>query len=72
MSEDTQPTNWPELAEALYERLTGRNAEIAYNFDDFTLEVPRDTAPDSPRATWKMNGTLRVTTSEAGTRGSAG
>ena len=62
-------TTWPDLAESLYERLTGRNAEIAYDFDDFILDVPRDTAPDSPRATWKMNGRLRVTTTDGIVRG---
>ena len=59
---NTETNNWPDLAESLYERLTGRNAEIAYSFEDFALEVPSNTKPDSPRATWKMNGTLRVTT----------
>ncbi len=30
-----QHTNtWPDLAISLYERLTGRNAEIAYEFVD--------------------------------------
>ena len=28
------------------------------------VEVPRDTGPDAPRATWKLNGTLQVTTRE--------
>ena len=57
-------TSWPDLAESLYERLTGRNAEIAYQFDDFELEVPSDTSPESPRARWKVNGRLRVTTTD--------
>ena len=62
MSDTT--TTWPDLAEGLYARLTGRSAEITYAFDDMYVEVPRDTAPDSPRATWRLHGTLRVTTSE--------
>lgn len=29
-----------------------------------SVEVPRDTGRDAPRATWKLNGTLRSTTSD--------
>ncbi|MET4135209.1 hypothetical protein ABIC21_001417 [Pseudarthrobacter sp. PvP090] len=35
-----------------------------------TIEVPRDIGPDAPRATWKLNGSLRVTTSDKDAVGS--
>ena len=57
---DTQ--TWPELAIGLYDKLTGRDAEISYAFDDFELHVPSSTAPDAERAQWKMNGTVRIST----------
>ena len=44
--------------------LTGREAAIHYSFEDMSVEVPRDTGAQAPRATWKLNGTLTVTTSE--------
>ena len=44
--------------------LTGREAAINYRFIDMAVEVPRDTGSDAPRATWKLNGTLQVTTRE--------
>lgn len=56
--------NWPDLAIGLFERLTGRNAEISYQFDDFELHVPSSTADDAEHAKWKMNGTLKITTTE--------
>lgn len=59
--------DWPDLAEGLYERLTGRNATISYEFDEMFIEVPRDTTPNSPRATWRVHGTVRITTREPGT-----
>ena len=31
---------------------------------DMEVEVPRDTGPNAPRATWKLNGTIRVATSD--------
>ena len=62
--EDKERVTFVDLGMALYERLTGRNATITYEFDKMTVEVPRDTGPNSPRAVWKMDGTIRVTTSE--------
>ena len=57
---DTQ--TWPDLAIGLYDKLTGRNAEISYCFDDFQLSVPSSASDQAKHATWKMNGNLRVTT----------
>lgn len=55
-------TTWPELAVGLYDKLTDRNAEIAYQFEDFELDVPSSAGNSSPAARWRMNGTLRITT----------
>ena len=40
MSEQTN--NWPDLAIQLYDRLTGRGAEISYAFDNMEVFVPAD------------------------------
>ncbi|MFW5681513.1 MAG: hypothetical protein ACOC1G_00765 [Phycisphaeraceae bacterium] len=53
---------WPELAIGLYDKLTGRNAEITYAFDDFELFVPSSASDNASHAKWKMNGTIRITT----------
>ena len=53
---------WPDLAVGLYDRLTGRDAEISYNFDNFELHIPSSTAANAEQARWKMNGALRITT----------
>ena len=58
--------NWPELAIGLYDKLTGRDAQIAYRFEDFQLEIPSSTGPDAEHARWRMNGTLKITTSSNG------
>ncbi len=63
MAQKSQDTNnWPEMFDGLYERLTGNNAEISYDFDNFNIDVPSSTADDSPQAHWKFNGKLRITT----------
>ncbi|MDF2977580.1 MAG: hypothetical protein K0S40_2308 [Actinomycetospora sp.] len=66
------PTDIREFGHELWSFLTGKGAVIEYELDDMTVEVPRTTGPDSPRATWKMNGTLRIRTSDDDSRGSLG
>lgn len=62
MSPSSSTRNWPELAVGLYDKLTDRNAEIAYQFENLELGVPDATGGDVQHALWHMNGTLRVTT----------
>lgn len=56
--------DWADLGKEMWSYLTGRGAAINYQFVDMHVEVPRDTGPDAARATWRLNGTLRITTSE--------
>lgn len=56
--------NWPELAIGLYDKLTGRNAEITYDFENFRVDVPSSTAADARHANWNLNGVLRIRTRE--------
>ncbi|HEX9225801.1 MAG TPA: hypothetical protein VF885_03965 [Arthrobacter sp.] len=67
---DRSIRDWADLAEEMWSYLTGKGAAINYNFIDMTIEVPRDIGPDAPRATWKLNGSLRVTTSDKDAVGS--
>ena len=60
MSDETH--TWPDLAIALYERLTGQNAEIIYQFDNMSIEIPSGTASDARSAPWRLNGTVAIRT----------
>ncbi|GCF12773.1 hypothetical protein Harman_07080 [Haloarcula mannanilytica] len=65
MSETETPsetTTWPDLAIGLYDRLTGRNAEITYDFDDMEVDVPSKAGEDADHARWRVDGTLTITT----------
>lgn len=62
-------TNWPDMFVGLYDRLTGNNAEIAYEFDDLEIDVPSSTSSDAPHALWKLNGTMRISTRNTEKRG---
>ncbi|MHC5005118.1 MAG: hypothetical protein ACYTJ0_18585 [Planctomycetota bacterium] len=57
---NAQTTNWPDLAVGLYDRLTGRNAEISYDFSDMHVKVPSGTGPKAEKADWVLNGMLTI------------
>lgn len=57
-----QTKTWPDLAIGLYDRLTGRNAEIAYDFENFSVLIPSGTGSGAEQAQWKLDGTIRIRT----------
>ncbi|MGN6162410.1 MAG: hypothetical protein ACTHOG_12015 [Marmoricola sp.] len=56
--------DWSDLGREMWSFLTGRQAEVNYRLVDLTVEVPRDTGPEAPRAIWKLDGTISVTTTD--------
>lgn len=60
-----ETTTWPDLAISLYDRLTGRGAEITYEFEDMEVEVPSKVGSDADHALWRVDGTVRITTEES-------
>jgi len=62
MSSEQHTTTWPDLAIGLYDRLTGRNAEITYEFDDMHLQIPSGTGNNAERAEWVVGGTVKIRT----------
>lgn len=67
---DEEVLDWTDLGQKMWDFLTGRQAAIHYRFEDMSIEVPRDTGAAAPRATWKLDGTLTVTTSDSQNTGS--
>ena len=61
-------SSFADFGKEMWAYLTGKGAAIDYEFVDMSIEVPRETGLDSPRATWKLNGVLRITTSEGARR----
>lgn len=65
MAENKEGTEtWPELAIGLYDKLTGRGAEITYQFEDFEVSVPSKVGSGAEHAHWKMSGTLKIRTKD--------
>lgn len=77
MSENTDvrssdTTNIADFGREMWSFLTGKGAVIDYTFVDMTIEVPRETGPESPRAVWKVDGTVRVSTNDRDGGGAVG
>jgi hypothetical protein len=64
MAEVDETTTWPEHAISLNDKLTGRGAEITYEFEDFQLDVPSKAGDNPEYAHWRMNGILKIRTKE--------
>lgn len=62
-------TSFADLGKEMWSFLTGKGAAINYQFVDMIVEVPRETGADAPRASWRLNGTLRITTAENASAG---
>ena len=64
MSRTDQTTStWPELAIGLYDKLTGRGAEITYEMENLEVMVPGAVGSEE-QARWQLNGTVRISTQD--------
>lgn len=59
---DTQ--TWPDIAISLYDKLTGRGAEITYEFQGLEISVPSSASSSAQHATWRVNGTMKIRTKD--------
>ncbi len=65
---DTLPpkhtNSWPELAAGLFDHLTGRGAEITYDFQDMRIKVPSGTGAKAEHAEWVLSGSMKIRTKD--------
>jgi len=62
MTNSEHTKTWPDLAIGLYDRLTGPNAEITYEFDKLQINVPSGTGSGAEHAEWVLSGKLKIRT----------
>jgi len=62
-----QTNTWPDLLIGLYDNLTGRRAEITYEFDNMHIKIPSGTGPSAEHAEWVLHGTMKIRTRDTGT-----
>jgi hypothetical protein len=68
MPETTHTHSWPELAIGLFEHLTGRGAEISYEFEDMKIKVPSGTGAKAEHAEWVLSGGMKIRTKDQSNR----
>jgi hypothetical protein len=71
MDNTTDTQSWPDLAIGLYDKLTGRGAEITYEFHNMEISVPSSASSSAQHAVWKVSGTVKVSTSDKTTAAKA-
>ncbi|NOJ29474.1 MAG: hypothetical protein DA328_04825 [Nitrososphaeraceae archaeon] len=60
---NTTSENWVDLISQLFDKLTGKEAVIEYNFDNFSIDLPKSIGPDGKNilsAKWTINGKLII------------
>jgi hypothetical protein len=60
---DQKSTQWVDLIGALFDRLTGKEAVITYEFDNLVIDIPRAAGPGGKElgsAKWTINGRLLI------------
>lgn len=63
-SEQTpKSSHWADLLAELFDRLTGKEAEVTYTFENLEINVPEAVGPDGKtlgKAKWTINGKVLI------------
>lgn len=62
-SQGGQTTQWADLISTLFDRLTGKEAVITYEFDNLIVDIPKAAGPGGKElgsAKWTINGKLII------------
>ena len=60
---NTKSTQWVDLISALFDRLTGKEAVVTYEFDNLVIDIPKAAGPGGKElgsAKWTINGRLII------------
>ena len=60
---NTKSTQWVDLISALFDRLTGKEAVVTYEFDNLVIDIPKAAGPGGKElgsAKWTINGKLII------------
>lgn len=59
----SRTSEWVDLLSSLFDRLTGKEAVVTYEFDNLRINIPRASGPggkDLGSAEWTINGKLII------------
>lgn len=60
MNDKAEKVTWPDFAIVLFDLLTGRKAEVTWEFENLEVHVSIATGMNTEYAVWKLNGILKV------------
>ena len=58
-------SNWSDVVKDIVDKLTGKDMEVTYDFDDLEIDIPKATGPEGKElgsAKWKINGKFIIST----------
>ena len=58
-------SEWSELISRIIDKLTGKDLQVTYSFDNLEIEIPKAYGPDGRQlggAKWKIDGKITIST----------
>lgn len=62
---ETSISNWSDIVRDIVDKLTGKDMEVTYDFNNLEVDIPKATGPEGKElgsAKWKINGKFIIST----------
>lgn len=62
---DASISNWSSVVKDIVDKLTGKDMEVTYDFENLQIDMPKATGPEGKElgsAKWKINGKFTIST----------
>jgi hypothetical protein len=62
---DGSISNWSDVVKDIVDKLTGKDMEVTYDFENLQIDMPKATGPKGRElgsAKWKINGKFTIST----------
>jgi hypothetical protein len=62
---DHSISNWSDIVKDIVDKLTGKDMEVSYDFENLEIDIPKATGPEGKElgsAKWKINGKFIIST----------
>ena len=64
-NDDHSISNWSDVVKDIVDKLTGKDMEVTYDFENLEIDIPKATGPEGKElgsAKWKINGKFMIST----------
>lgn len=64
-NDDHSISNWSDVVKDIVDKLTGKDMEVTYDFENLEIDIPKATGPEGKElgsAKWKINGKFIIST----------